>query len=619
MEYCFRQFPPNDSPVPGPGELYVYPGPDQARARAAELARLALEDGPEGFLRGPGAVGRIVIKTDPTLDDMLAAAFLEGQLCGRPLPPGARALALYAAVAREGLKPGDLPLADSLAGVYLAVRHAAGEDLGRPEMAARFLADWSRMAELLLATAAKDANPFTTPLFATAPEFARARAYLAKDWDVYARQDVPAGERWLVRIPGGAGPAGGLLLRRPRSILWKYWSREDREAPGGRGYLFLAVLPEATHWRFSTDPAYRLSIRGLAEELQRAEQAKDPARAALDSWFAGKQFGHTLVGAPRTGTRLGDDAVLRIVKRWTRARVERPGRMHRGIWRKAAWAGVAACVLIALVLAKNFRPGPATTPGASEAPSHPVEPPPAAAKPAAGGRTLYMLAVGVSRYRGAGFQLDYARNDANALVEVFRKQARVFQRCCGPGALTDEGATRANIQNALGALALEARRASPDDLVVVALAGHGMRDDNNSFYFIPHDFDPGSPWDRVISWDDLKRPLGRLPCPVLVIMDTCHSGEIARADQLFQGAGQMVVMAACAGGRQARERQDWEHGALTKAILEVFAGAGPGNGDTISLMDLQYWASERLRFQDFRSNNTGNIDLGRVGVGTRNP
>src|SRR5689334_15374829 len=76
------------------------------------------------------------------------------------------------------------------------------------------------------------------------------------------------------------------------------------------GYLFLAVYQKDKHWRFSTDPVRRVSLRGLADPLQQAELARDPAGAASDPWFDGKPFDYTLVGAPKKGTALADGEVL---------------------------------------------------------------------------------------------------------------------------------------------------------------------------------------------------------------------------------------------------------------------------------------------------------------------
>jgi hypothetical protein len=291
--------------------------PEQQKRR--DLALFVLTHEPATLVQAPGAARRIVLQADPTLDDMLAASFLMRRLQGQELPRAAAAFARYAAIAREGMQPGVVPLEASLEGIFLAIRNAAGDDLTLPATAARFLEDWRRMLRVVLGASMAGLDPFTTPLFADGPGFARERAYLVRDHDVY-RQDVLRGERWVVRLPDGPPEGSALILARPKSLLWKYWSRQDREAPAGGTYLFLGVTFGPGQWTFSTDPVQRLSLLGLARELQQAEEKHDPARAAADPWFDGAPFGHTLVGAPRGGTRLGQDELLQLVKHWMQAR-----------------------------------------------------------------------------------------------------------------------------------------------------------------------------------------------------------------------------------------------------------------------------------------------------------
>src|SRR5271163_2570412 len=102
-------------------------------------------------------------------------------LAGTNLPEGCRAFARYASLAREGIRPGSVPLEGSLEGIYLAVRAAAGDDLTAPESAERFAADWARMASRIWEAVGACTDPFTTSLFTSDSAFARERAYLAAD------------------------------------------------------------------------------------------------------------------------------------------------------------------------------------------------------------------------------------------------------------------------------------------------------------------------------------------------------------------------------------------------------------------------------------------------------
>ncbi|HJT76280.1 MAG TPA: hypothetical protein VJ739_03685, partial [Gemmataceae bacterium] len=350
MQLVFRRFPAGADVPPGRGEVYIRPDPAGERGRR-NLSLLVLEQGLEALPRGEGDVERVVVSADstnPTLDDMLAAAFvMHRQQTGKALPPGCRPFAVYAGLVRDGVRPSQaIPPEVSLEGIYLAIRNDAGDDLTDPEVSARFLARWARLADCVLRAAEAGVDPFKVSPCAEDAEFSRERAFLADDQRVY-RREVRQGERWPVRLPGDPPrEAAGLLLRRPASRLFKYWGRTDKEAPGGDGYLFLAVAFGDGNWVFSTDPVQRLPIRSLAEALQAAEAAKDRERAARDPWFDGKPFDYTLVAAPKGGTLLSEAEVLRTVKRW--AGVPGPLTRRRLLAVGAAAAAVAAVPALAL-------------------------------------------------------------------------------------------------------------------------------------------------------------------------------------------------------------------------------------------------------------------------------
>jgi uncharacterized caspase-like protein len=316
----FRRF--QDADRPGEGEVWLRHVPQVSTpagvGKVHGLADLVLKGGLGALEKGPGDVARIVVQHDPTFDDMLAATVADHLLTGRPLPPGLRAFTAYAGLIRQGFQPGELPLQESLEGIYLALRRENEGDLTQAEPAGRFVASWARMEARILEAAGKEQDPRKSPLFEDL-EFAAERAVLNEDRDVY-RQDVLRGERWVVRVPNGPPEASGLMLRGPRSRLWKSWTRRDPEAPVGGGYLFLALLDPDWGWSFSTPPAQGIQLRELHARLQEAEGRKTPAGTTPAAWFDGQRFSYTLVGAPKAGTRLSDEEVLAVVRAWTSAR-----------------------------------------------------------------------------------------------------------------------------------------------------------------------------------------------------------------------------------------------------------------------------------------------------------
>ncbi len=335
MEIVFRLLPGGPDAKPALDELLLRPA-NRGDADRIDLTALALEKGVAGFVRGEGPVLTIVAPLQPTVDDMLAVLILQFELMEEQRP-AAEAFARYVASLRKGLRPTDaVPLEESLEGLFAHFRDRAG-DLSDEARAARFLEDWGRLARILRPALARGADPHREVLFGKGSPFEAERQYLQTDRLVYER-DRDAGERWRMQLPGEVTPIPALLLRRPRSALFKFWARSDSSAPGGKGFRFLAIWTGAKgpyEWVFSTDPLDRRPLDGLARALQAEEEKLDPERAAADPWYDGQRHGYTLVASPRLGTGLATARVRDVVRRWGKSRLPR-----------LAWCAAAALVVM---------------------------------------------------------------------------------------------------------------------------------------------------------------------------------------------------------------------------------------------------------------------------------
>jgi hypothetical protein len=124
-------------------------------------------------------------------------------------------------------------------------------------------------------------------------------------------------------------------------------------------------------WVISTDPVQRLGIRELAEKLEAAEISAAGSNAQSDPWFDGAPFYHTLVAAPKSGTKLSHAQVLTIIKKWAKARSVMG--VHR-VQHVKAWVGgtlltILSAVVVQIItsnLNKNSSAHPATAPAASQ-------------------------------------------------------------------------------------------------------------------------------------------------------------------------------------------------------------------------------------------------------------
>lgn len=352
-----------------PGELLIRPIEFPAQMRNG-LALLALEQGPKAFVRGPGEIVVILVQDEPGLDDMLAAEFVRTQLLGQPLPEGLRAAAQYAGTWREGIIPDrdSVPIEQSLALTYDVIFRNADDSSGR-FCWNEFMAGWGRLSAAIWRGAERGSDPSVDSILEKNPDFTRTRSYLQDDRETY-RLDVQCAERWLMHFPGVPGESAALILKNPRSSVWRRLAWTDPDSPTGRGYLLVGIEEitepdcadrdaESPSWRFLTRRARKLSLKSLALELQTAESAA--ARAASDDpWYDGHRHGHTLIGSPWRGTQLPRERVLDIVRTWTGAVptvIEPPPvAPHRG-WLQSVQMLLVAMVVVATgVLAWNWPP-----------------------------------------------------------------------------------------------------------------------------------------------------------------------------------------------------------------------------------------------------------------------
>ena len=200
------------------------------------------------------------------------------------------------------------------------------------------------------------------------------------------------------------------------------------------------------------------------------------------------------------------------------------------------------------------------------------------ATPSRGSR-LFVVAVGIDQYQ-AGLKLGFAVKDARAVAGFFK-----------PGLFSDVKVRlllngEAQRRQVIAALEETAREATPQDAVVLYLAGHGTAL-GDLFYFLPHDARVGSDEEiraSCISSMELgERLSGISATKQVVILDACHSGasasalgrlvasrdavEVVRAQQKLARASGTFLVAASTADQYAKEFPELGHGVLTYAIL----------------------------------------------------
>lgn len=266
------------------------------------------------------------------------------------------------------------------------------------------------------------------------------------------------------------------------------------------------------------------------------------------------------------------------------------------------WAAPTAAAQTA---AATPAPAPAPPPAAV---ARPTPPPPAAPRPEVAGDlrpALYVLAIGVSRYRDPSIKLDFPAKDAGDFAAAFKSQEGLYRKVVVK-LLTDEGAKRDDV---LDGLEWIRREMTSRDVGMVFLAGHGVNDSDGVYYYLPQDVQPDRLKRTGVIFTEIKNTLSALPGKVLFFVDTCHSGNVlgtgrrairnditAIVNELSSAENGVIVFAASTGRQEAQESPEWGNGAFTKAVLEGVSGqADRGRTGRVTHKMLDLHISERVK------------------------
>jgi WD40 repeat protein len=226
-------------------------------------------------------------------------------------------------------------------------------------------------------------------------------------------------------------------------------------------------------------------------------------------------------------------------------------------------------------------------------------------KPGAGAR-VFFIGIGVSGYRDETYNLTYAAKDIRDLSGIISKH---YDRVI-VDTLLDESVTRENVLNLKDKLMMS----NVDDIVIIALSGHGLLSKDLDFYYATHDIDFSVPELSGINYDDIESLLDGIPArKKILMMDACHTGEIDKEEfhhvvvsengtiskvdgtpsqkgtglfsspsetrlknsfqmmqelfsNLSRGSGTMVISAA-AGNSYALESEIWKNGVFTYSVI----------------------------------------------------
>ncbi len=226
------------------------------------------------------------------------------------------------------------------------------------------------------------------------------------------------------------------------------------------------------------------------------------------------------------------------------------------------------------------------------------------------GARLYALAVGISDYGPSASRLNlkFADNDAIEFLEKLDKsqdKGGLYSKI-QPMAYPNDVATKENIMQALNVIESQMRLGDGRDAMIFFYSGHGARIDDQLF-LLPYGVD-ASTSSKI---ESTALPAGQLQNKlasiaqhgfVLTLLDACRSGSITSEgdslnpdatalQHLFSNDG-VQILTSSSGTEDSIEKDEWKHGAFTKAIIDVLSDH-PEYSD-ITVGELASELSERL-------------------------
>ena len=190
---------------------------------------------------------------------------------------------------------------------------------------------------------------------------------------------------------------------------------------------------------------------------------------------------------------------------------------------------------------------------------------------------LYVVGIGVSEYNMSGYNLRYAAKDAEDFTDAIGNDKMLFNNKYKL-ILKNAEVNKSALQRISDFL----RSANENDVVIIFMAGHGVLDKNLDYYFAGHDIDFNSPEKKGITIQELEEILaGILPFQKLLIMDSCHSGELFKDDATVVQLNTETEGAVTFRGGGAGIGQNTMNKKTARLMNKMFAELNSCSGTTI--------------------------------------
>jgi WD40 repeat protein len=194
-------------------------------------------------------------------------------------------------------------------------------------------------------------------------------------------------------------------------------------------------------------------------------------------------------------------------------------------------------------------------------------------------QNLYLVTIGTADYKDDRYDLNYPVKDGEDLRSLLATNREGIYGEIFSKKLYDAEVTVENIRNLSSFL----KDAKPNDVVLVFIAGHGILDANFDYYFGTYGIDFTNPSSKGLAYAELENILEKTPANrKLLIMDTCHSGEVDKEEVFFaqeeeeEEAGDISFRAV-----GAAVKTDENNASPSRLSKELFNDLRKGTGATV--------------------------------------
>jgi uncharacterized caspase-like protein len=143
---------------------------------------------------------------------------------------------------------------------------------------------------------------------------------------------------------------------------------------------------------------------------------------------------------------------------------------------------------------------------------------------------------------------------------------------------------------------------------MIFLSGHGFTTADQHYRFLPYDYDADRVQRTTISDTELGDFLTKIGGKKIFFVDTGYYAGVLGgkatdirpdidkfANELSAAENGIIVFASSTGNQLSQEREEWNNGAFTKALVEGLRGAAARPGlAAISISDLNGYVSRRV-------------------------